>query len=352
MGDATPARSAHIPAIDMVKGWAIIGVTLIHSWALADSLWMGMLFYHAVPVFLVLFGLNSETWFRSRPRTGRTREWYVRGFKRIMVPAYATAAVWWVMVAVLQPPEPMVRITIGLPFWHLIGVLSQIGTSWFVTLIIQFVILFPAFHWLSRRIGGYALFGVCFVLTMPTLMFTHWIRGELGVAGWLYLPLRFFVHVAFGMLLAGRVSRIGWKAVLVSIAFMIPFYLWQQRIWWGEMWRFGDRFVELPLTVVLLWVMGQVDWIGPLEKTLSWLGRHSFGLYLGQMLTHNGFLYRYGGACDLYGCQGGLFEEFNLWVYSGILLVGSVAFVWLGNQSLRVWATLRERGWPLPDLSV
>lgn len=352
MGDATPRRSTHIPAIDMVKGWAIIGVTLIHSWALADSLWMTLLFYHAVPVFLVLFGLNSETWFRSRPRTGRVRAWYVRGFKRILVPAYATVAVWWVMVLILRPPEPMVRLTIGLPFWHAIGWLSQIGTSWFVTLIIQFVLLFPIFHWASRKIGGYALFAICFVLTMPTLMFTHWIRGELGVAGWLFFPPRFFVHVAFGMLLAGRVGRIGPRAVLLSLAIMIPFYLWQQRLWWPGMWRFGDRFVEMPLTVVLLWAMGRIDFIGPLEKTLSWLGRHSFGLYLGQMLTHNGFLYHYGGACDLYGCYGGLFDEFNLWIYSAVLMAGSIAFVLLGNEALRWNGRLRERGWPLPDLSV
>ncbi len=352
MGDVTPRRSKHIPAIDMVKGWAIIGVTLIHSWALADSLWMTLLFYHAVPVFLVLFGLNSETWFRGRPRTGRVREWYRRGFKRILVPAYATVAVWWVMVLVLRPPEPMVRLTLGLPFWHAIGWLSQIGTSWFVTLIIQFVILFPAFHWLSRRVGGYTLFGICFLLTMPTLMFPHWLRGELGVAGWLFFPPRFFVHVAFGMLLAGRVGRIGPRAVLISLLIMIPFYLWQQRIWWPGMWRFGDRFLEMPLTVVLLWTMSQVDFIGPLEKTLSWLGRHSFGLYLGQMLTHNFFLYRYGGACDLYGCYGGVFEEFNLWLYSVVLIIGSIAFVFLGNQAL-VWnERLRERGWRLPDLSV
>lgn len=352
MAAPTPTRAAHIPAIDMVKGWAIIGVTLIHSWALADSLWMSLLFYHAVPVFLVVFGLNSESWFRHHPKGGRTREWYRRGFKRILVPAWATAAVWWVMVAVLRPPDPMVLLTVYLPFQHLIGWLNQIGTSWFVTLILQFVLLFPIFHWLSRKMGGYNLFALCFVLTMPTLMFTHWIRDTLSVPGWLMFSPRFFVHVAFGMLLAGRVGRIGWKALVISLAVMVPFYLWQQKLWWPGMWRFGDRFVEMPLTVVLLWSMARLDGIAALERPLSWLGRHSFGLYLGQMLTHNGFLYRYGGACDLYGCYGGVFEKFNLWVYTGILLLGSFAFVYLGNQVLAWNQSLRARGWPLPDLSV
>ena len=85
-----PSSRTRLPSIDMVKGWAILGVTLIHSWALADSRWMTLLFYHAVPVFLVLFGLNSESWLRSHHPSRRTLEWYRRGFKRILVPAWAT----------------------------------------------------------------------------------------------------------------------------------------------------------------------------------------------------------------------------------------------------------------------
>jgi len=201
-------------------------------------------------------------------------------------------------------------------------------------------------------VGGYTLFALCFVATMPTLMFPHWLRATMGVAGWLFFPPRFFIHIAFGMLLAGRVGRIGIKALLISIAVLIPLYLVQQKEIVPGMWRFADRFLELPLTVVLLWVMSQVDWIGPLEKTLSWLGRHSFGLYLGQMLTHNAFLYRFGGSCDLYGCEGGIFEKFNLWLYSGILILGSIAFVYLGNWALAKNEELRERGHRLPDLAL
>ncbi len=353
MVERTSRGTAHIPAIDMVKGWAILGVTLIHSSVLDGTPWMSLLFQHAVPVFLVLFGLNSETWFRRHTRRGRIRQWYRRGLKRILVPAWAAAAVWWVTVFVLRPPEPMVRLTIGLPFWHAIGWLNQIGTSWFVTLILQFVLLFPLFHWLSRRIGAYALFFLCFLITMPTLMFPHWLRETLGIAGWFFFPPRFFIHVAFGMLLADRVGRLGWRSLLLAILILIPLYLVHQRVWTPGLWRFGGRFLELPLTVVLLWIMAQLDGVGPLERGLSWLGQHSYGLYLGQMLTHNAFLYRFGGACTLYdGCYGGLFDKFNLWLYTALLLLGSMAFVYLGNQALEWNETLRKRGWRLPDLSV
>jgi len=352
---AAPLSSDHrerLASIDMVKGWAILGVTLIHSWVLADSRWMTFLFYHAVPVFLVLFGLNSESWFRRQPPAGRMRLWYRRGLKRILVPAWATAAVWWVMVAILQPPEPMVRITLGLPFWHFIGYLNQIGTSWFVTLIVQFVVVFPLFHWLARRPGPHVFFAICFVVTLWTLIFVHPLRQWLGIPGWLVFPPRFFVHVAFGMLLVGRVSRIGVRGLIVSCACLALGYVIQERIWLGSFWRVADRFLELPLTVVLLWVMSRLEWIGWLERGLSWLGQHSFGLYLGQMLTHNAFLYRYGGTCDLFHCYEGVFEKFNLWVYTGILIVGSIAWVLIGNKILEWNETLRARGYRLPNLAV
>jgi peptidoglycan/LPS O-acetylase OafA/YrhL len=313
---------------------------------------MSLLFFHAVPVFLVLFGLNSETWFRRRHPAGRTREWYRRGFKRILVPAWATAAVWWVMVAVLRPPEPMVRITIGLPFWHAIGYLNQIGTSWFVTLIVQFVVVFPLFHWLARRLGVPAFFSICLLVTLWTLIFVHPLRESLGVPGWLVFPPRFFVHVAFGMVLAERVARLGARGALVSAALLVVCYAIQERLWLGSFWRIADRMLELPLTVLLLWVMARLEWIGWLERSLSWLGQHSFGLYLGQMLTHNAFLYRYGGTCDLYGCYEGVFAEFNLWLYTAILLAGSIAWVLIGNKALELNASLRERGYPLPNLAV
>jgi peptidoglycan/LPS O-acetylase OafA/YrhL len=352
MAASAAPTTGRLASIDMVKGWAIVGVTFIHSWVLGNSLWMTMLFFHAVPVFLVLFGTNSETWFRRRSPHGRTREWYVRGVKRILVPAYAAALFWWLMIAILRPPEPMVRITLGLPFWHAIGYFHQIGTSWFITLILQLVVLFPLFHWLARRAGRMTVLALGAAFTAATLLWVHSLRGALGVGGWLVFAPRFFLHVAFGILLADRVERIGGRAALLAGTLLVPCYLIQQKLWLPDLWRVADRFLELPLTVALLWVMSRLAEVEWLERGLGWLGRHSFGLYLGQMLTHNGFLYRFGGACDLFGCYGGLFDKLNLWLYTAILLAGSITFVLLGNRLVELNQSLRARGYPLPDLAI
>lgn len=339
-----------LPAIDMVKGWAILGVTLIHSTALGDgSAWMSLLFVHAVPVFLVLFGVNSESWFGRRAPAGRIRAWYERGWKRILVPAWGMLVVWWVLVLVFRPG--IVRVTIGLPAYHLLGYLKQVGTGWFITVILQLVLLFPAFHWLSRRAGIHVLLVLCGAVTLVTLVWMHRIRWELGLGGWMVLSPRFFLHVAFGMMLAPYVHRIGTRAVVASLAAYLLLAVVLLKMVFSSWWQIANRLIELPLTVLLLAAMEPLSRVGALETGLSWLGRHSLGLYLGQLLTHNAFLFAFGGQCTIYGCEGGLFDRFDLWLYTLILAAGSLFFLAVGHAALQIAASLRASGVPLPDLS-
>jgi len=334
----------------MVKGWAIIGVTFIHSTVLGEeSPWMTLLFLHAVPIFLVLFGMNSESWFRRRPASGRMAAWYERGFKRILVPTWAALAVWWLLVLVLEPG--IVRVTISLPLFHAVGYLKQVGTGWFITVIIQLVVLFPLLHWIGRKVGIAALLALGFAATIATLLSVQSIRGTLGLGGWMVFSPRFYVHIAFGMLLAPYVNRLGARAVLAALAGYVVLALVQEKVLLAQWWRFANRLLELPMTVLLLAAMPLVARLAVLETGLSWLGRHSLGLYLGQLLTHNAFLFAFGGECTIFGCQGGLFERFNLWLYTAILAAGSLFFLAVGHAALRLAGSLRDSGVPLPDLS-
>lgn len=346
---ASPAAE-RLASIDMVKGLAIIGVTFIHSTVLGEeSPWMTLLFVHSVPVFLVLFGMNSESWFRRHTAPGRTREWYERGVKRILIPAWATLAVWWVLVLALEPG--IVRVTPSLPLFHAFGYLKQVGTGWFVTVVIQLVVLFPLLHALARRAGIGVVLALGLVATVTTLLYVQTIRGALGLGGWMVLSPRFFAHVAFGMLLAPHVGRIGPRAALAALVAYVALALVQEKAFFAAWWRFANRLLELPLTVLLLAAMPLVARVEILRTGLSWLGRHSFGLYLGQLLTHNAFLFAFGGECTIFGCQGGLFERFDLWLYTAILAAGSLLFLALGHAALRLADSLRTSGLPLPDLS-
>ena len=62
----TSAAGGRDPAIDMAKGVAILWVLLIHSDALHQNLLYRHVVNQAVPVFVVLFGLNSALWWRRR----------------------------------------------------------------------------------------------------------------------------------------------------------------------------------------------------------------------------------------------------------------------------------------------
>ncbi|MBM4242900.1 MAG: acyltransferase [Deltaproteobacteria bacterium] len=346
----TSRPADRLPEIDMVKGIAILGVTLIHSTALGEgSLPMTLLFGHAVPIFLVLFGVNTEAWFERRNPSGRTRTWYERGIKRILVPTWGTLVVWWMLVLIFRPPT--VRLTIGLPFYHALGYLKQVGTGWFITVIVQLVLLFPLFHWLARRIGIRWMVALCGAVTLATLIWMHVIRAELGLAGWMVLSPRFYLHIAFGMMLAPFVHRLDRATVLWSAVVYLILAVVGTRARFTAWATIANRLLELPLTILLLAAMRALSPLDPLRQSLSWLGRHSLGLYLGQMLTHNAFLFALGGRCTIYGCQGGLFDRFNLWVYTVVLFLGSVGFLALGHLALRIAESLRERGLPVPDLS-
>ena len=345
----TSRPAVRLSSIDMVKGWGIIGVTFIHSTVLGlDSLWMNLLFVHAVPVFLVLFGTNSEAWFSHRAPEGRITTWYERGFKRILVPTWATLVVWWLLVLVLRPE--IVRVTISLPFFHALGYLKQVGTGWFITVILQLVLLFPLFHWLARRLGVRVLLAIGLVTTVGALLYVQPIRAALGLGGWMVLSPRFFAHVAFGMLLAPHVHRLQRRHVLGALAAYVVLAVLQEMPF-RLAGRIANRLLELPLTLLLLAAMPYVARIPTLETALSWLGRHSLGLYLGQLLTHNAFLFAFGGECTIFGCEGGLFAYFNLWLYTAILAAGSLLFLAAGHLALRLAASLRAGGLAIPDLS-
>lgn len=319
----------------MVKGWAILGVTLIHSQALGDSAWMSLLFLHAVPVLIVLFGMNSEQWLGRRAAGGRTLAWYSRALERILVPTWATLCAWWSFVLILEPP--LIALSPRLAVLHALGIPRHVGTGWFIAVAVQLVVLMPLLHEAVRRLGWRPVMLAALVLSIGLVLAEDALRARLGHAGWTYLSLRFAAHVVFGQALAGRLDRIGWGAMLAALACLVPLDLVAEMDGLSRPWRrVASRVSELPLTVLLLGLAAGGASL-PGARILAWLGRHSLGLYLGQLLTHNFFLFALGGVCSAYACRGGVFEKLDPWLYTAVLLGGSIAWMGLGNALLGWW---------------
>jgi peptidoglycan/LPS O-acetylase OafA/YrhL len=320
-----------LAAIDMAKGLAILWVLGIHSSRPGRSDPRFIYFVnHAVPVFLILFGLNAEQWWRARAPRVPLREWYLRSWRRILVPVWLVLPLWWVMVRGWRPPDvPMVWRLVAA---HYAGYLAYVGTGWFVTVIIQLAVIFPALHLLGRRLGTPAvlLLGLgAFVAMLPWNFLIMTDYNVLVFAG------RFLAIVAFGMLLAPYVARLGPGAALGG-ALGVAAGIAVARGALGPRWvPFAGLLHDPGLTVALLGLFAPLTSV-PGAALLAWLGRHSWAMYLGQMLTHNaavfwlGLNYLYGGPV-------------NLWLYTLVLFAGGIAAVGAGALLERLAAALASR---------
>jgi peptidoglycan/LPS O-acetylase OafA/YrhL len=336
---ATTVATGRDPAIDMAKGVAILWVLLIHSDALHQNLLFRHVVNHAVPVFVVFFGLNSTLWWRRRnPRTDALA-WYRRGVRRILVPVWGALVLWWAMALWFRPFG--VPLTWWLPFAHAAGFLLHVGTGWFVTMILQLFALQPFAEAAARRVGRPALLVVGLATSAAMAWLGFWIVGWSGLFGYWVMSPRFFAHVAFGMVLADRRDRLGLGTAVLAGLVVVGGVVAEQALHHGVV-AFDPRWLQevgwiesLALAVGLLVALRPLARVPALGAALAWFGQSSYGVYIGQLITHNFFVYWYG--------LDALYQALNLWLYTVILLAGGVGFVWLGEVLLRLGGHVAER---------
>lgn len=330
---AVPARAARDPAIDLAKGWAILCVLLIHSDALHGNAFFRHVVNQAVPVFVVLFGVNAAFWWQRRDPRTHLREWYVGRLERILVPVWAMLPLWWALALWFRP----FGVTLGwkLPLLHAAGYLLHIGTGWFVTMILQLVLLQPVLEIAVRRIGPPALLAVGVLVTTAITSQALEILGRVGMFNYWIISPRFLAHVTFGMLLAPHVRGLDWRAALAAGA-VLAVAGWVQEMAFGPVLGFQASWVgALALTVVLLVVLRPVARVPLLGPGLEWLGQSSYGIYIGQLIVHNACVYGFGVRQ--------LYERVDRWLYTAVLLAGGIAFTLLGEELRRRLAQLRSR---------
>lgn len=331
--DVAHERRPREPAIDLAKGCAILCVLLIHSEALHGNFVFRHVVNQAVPIFVVLFGVNATLWWRSRDVATAWPEWYRGRLDRIMVPVWAMLPLWWALALWFRPFG--VPLTWWLPFVHAAGYLLHVGTGWFVTMILQLVLLQPLLEAAARRVGRGALFACGALATAIATAGGLWLVDRLGLFNFFVFAPRFFAAVTFGMLLAAHVPRLRWRAgVGAAIVWAAAIALqeghlgfpWEQEAFW---------IAALPLTVLALVAVRPLARIPAIGPALTWLGQSSYGVYVGQMITHNAFVYGF-GLRDLY-------VRVDPWLYTAILLVGGVGFTWIGEELRGVVGSLGVR---------
>lgn len=324
--------AGRIVAIDMLKGAALVGVILIHADLPGGTLPMTHLINHAVPVFVVLTGLNSERWWTGRPPAD-VGTWLRTRARRLYPPVWAAVAVWWAIA--LCADRPLGPLSWTLAVHHVAGDLQWIDTGWFVPLIVQLLLLFPLLHFAARRVGHLPVLvaGLACLLAAVSARFA--LLDALGWNGLLLFSPRMFGHLAFGMLLAHHLDWLTPRGALLALLLVVPGWLVHGGVVAPALGEHASWLLDLPLTVVLLVAMDTVadrPWIA---RPLTWLGVHSWGLYLAQMLVIAAIASPLGRAWAS--------AHLAPAIYATILLAGAIALVRLGDALLDL---LRRFGEP------
>ena len=334
--------------IDLLKGFAILCVLLIHSKALGDSVGFLYVVNHAVAIFVVLFGLNSTLWWRDRLLPQHLTTWCGTRIKRIMAPYWALLPLWWMLALWYRPIG--VSLSWWLPLVQLGGYTLYIGTGWFVTMILLLVALFPLLELGVRRMGVWRLLVAAVV---GELVVAHWrleLLGRFGQMNYLVFPPRILGHVAFGMLLATRLDKLGTVEYLAGVALWTLCVAVQSSPLSPQLGPYIDTLIDLPLVVALLVAFRAMPTIPLVTPALLWLGVNSWGVYLGQMLIHNAVVYQCGFLPDLApnlaACNFPLGDDASLgrWIYTLVLLFGAIGIIWLARGFVLAALQIRAKG--------
>jgi len=330
----TGAASSRLPSLDVAKGVAILFVIGIHAELLSPSPLYTHAINRAVPMFLVLFGITSTLWWDKQDEHGAGAAWYRSRLSRLL-PAYWLAVIfWWSGQRVLS--ERFVG-TDALA-WSLAGYAPWIQTSWFVTAILQIVIVFPLLRWAYRRLGATSAVVSGFVMLAAVqayaLELNAWLRGFLPYydralgfyALWLFVP-GYFWFVLCGMSFAHRVSAItlAWTMAALVIA-AVAAIVASVGADASAISRVAMAAADPARTVILLAAATAVARITIASAPLAWLGRNSWEIYVGQMAIHS---LAYPAWCRL----GGPTE--HRFGYVAVLLAGGVGFAFVYSELRR-----------------
>ncbi len=304
-------RREHLIEIDHLKGIAILCVVWIHASPFDSTLLFDRIVNRAVPIFVVLWGMTSEMYLQRLEARGLglrdlAREWLSNRARRLLVPYWAMAAAWWTIVLLEGFPK-VAHLGTREFIATFLGYAPWIGTSWFVTVIIQLTLILPFYRWLAVRVGALPSLIVSAAASSLTAFYL-WEITEVGRSifgndaphpGWFYqwiFPPRLIWHVTAGMFLVRLWGvRLGRNATLALVGItLVGFVLTgvargaPEDNFMGTLRQQAVQcLLDVPLALALL---GLLQWKPPgggVGRFLAWCGRWSWGLYLGHLFVYD-----------------------------------------------------------------
>ena len=204
----------HFNEIDFIKASAIVAVIILHSLPapMLYTIFAPFHIWHAVPIFLVIAGMNSSL---SRAGTGKfvflkeyASEKLVKYFQKIIVPF---VIIWLFEIVVMACTK---KITPGkIVYTFFAGGMGP--GSYFTPVFMQHLMIFPVILWIKNKLplhNQYAIAG-CFLLISLLL---EWMCIVLAVPEWLYRLL--YVRYLFAAFLGSCLVSYGFgKAMMLLL---------------------------------------------------------------------------------------------------------------------------------------
>lgn len=211
----------HYQQIDVMKGLAIVSVIILHSLT-RKTLEHSLAVFHiwqAVPVFLVLMGLNLGLSLKPTPISEiYTKSYFSKKATRILIP-FGMVFLVSLLLGLLWKPL-FNRDVLEFNEFTLVGLLPVSGKgNYFITLILQSILVLPliAFGFKRRPVLTTVVLIVLEVLFLLLSKYFNFFDKET----YLYSAalLRYFTAIAFGLWMAKAIKyTFNWR---VALAFLV-----------------------------------------------------------------------------------------------------------------------------------
>lgn len=288
----------HFQQIDILKGLAIIAVLLLHSLT-RQELERSYAVFHiwqAVPVFLVLMGLNLGLSYGSKTLHFRqlyTAHYFSKKALRIVFPLLIMYVIAFVAGYTWQQLFDRDVYTLG---WkNLIGVLPVSGKgNYFITLLLQSLLLLPLIGYTFNRWPIATSVVLVLVEIAFQLIATH--MSYFDQDSYLYDAafFRYLSAIVLGLWTARMMEkpmlRYGWPLVGLGLASGLYLYLQQYQqlslLPFREAWQL-QVFLTFPYAALLIYLglkgfpqqSGFIAW-----RSIAFVGQASYHIFLVQVL--------------------------------------------------------------------
>jgi len=221
--DRSPDYAArHFNEIDFVKAIAIIAVIGLHALPanMLYAIFAPFHIWHAVPIFLVIAGMNSTLSSAKRGKFVFSKEYSagkcIKYFQKIILPF---SIVWLFEVVVLACAG---KISTGKIIYSFFA--GGLGPgSYFTPVFIQHLMLFPLILWLKNTLQAYNHYLAVIVFFLLSLLL-EWLCIVFAVPEWLYRLL--YVRYLFAAFLGSYLVSPGFKkSMTLFLAILSGFYI-------------------------------------------------------------------------------------------------------------------------------